>query len=368
MASARLPPECDPLEHAEALIRKGRADEAADFLKKLVEQGRGGLLARLTYTRALIAAAKIERALETARETAQLFPDIAVVALALGEALLTAGKLVTAISEFQRALRIDPGLMPARYLLGCAWLEAGEAEKALREFQAVEADDAHNDVLQKIAEATAILAQPRANARYVRHLFDQFSGSYDARMLEQLHYAAPDILRKLFNLVGPNAAKRSLAILDLGCGTGLSGAAFKDLAHRLEGIDLSPAMVEQARAREIYDDLSVGDIESVQARDGSCDLVIAADTLVYLGDLSRVFETAQRVLKPDGHFLFTVEKGLGTGYDLGPKRRWRHSEAYLRAEADRSGFIVAGLMACAPRMEAGAPVEGLAAALQRGGR
>src|SRR5262249_51580342 len=141
-----------------------------------------------------------------------------------------------------------------------------------------------------------------------------------------------------------------LDILDLGCGTGLTGVAFQDLARRLDGIDLSPAMIEKARSRAIYDHLAVGDIEEAA---GTYDLWLAADTLVYLGDLDRIFAAAKRSLRPGGRFLFTVERNPDAGFALGPKRRWRHAEAYLRETAARQGFSVAGLMACAPRHEAG---------------
>jgi predicted TPR repeat methyltransferase len=101
----------------------------------------------------------------------------------------------------------------------------------------------------------------------------------------------------------------------LGCGTGLAGAVFTPLATRLDGVDLSPAMIEKARARGIYDQLVVADLEDALAADGACyDLILAADTLVYLGDLAVVFEAARRRLSPEGYFLFTVEKAEGTGF------------------------------------------------------
>lgn len=368
MASARLQADIDPLEQADALIAQGRPAEAADRLHRLLEAGRGGLLTRLAYARAVLAAGENERALEVARETAHLFPGVAAAAAGLGEALLRAGRLPTAIGELQRALRIDPESGAARYLLGCAWLEAGEAEKALQEFASISPKDAPADFAAKTEEAESMQAAPRASARYVRHLFDQFSGEYDSRMLEQLHYAAPRILRELFRLVSPPVALHSLAILDLGCGTGLSGLAFEDLAHRLDGVDLSPEMVRRAGEREIYSRVLCGDIENAEAEAGIYDLVVAADTLVYLGDLSRVFGLAHCALKSEGLFLFTVEKSGGAPFELGPKRRWRHSERYLRSEAAHARFSVAGLLACSPRTEAGEPVDGLAAALRKHGK
>jgi predicted TPR repeat methyltransferase len=60
-----------------------------------------------------------------------------------------------------------------------------------------------------------------------------------------------------------------------------------------------------------------------------------------------------------------VEKKNGEGFELGPKRRWRHSESYLRSAAAYAHLNISGLMECSPRMEAGIPVDGLAVALSR---
>jgi predicted TPR repeat methyltransferase len=274
--------------------------------------------------------------------------------LALGEALLAAELLPTAIAELQRALRLDPDLERARELIATAWLKAGEADKALVALAELRIAPA-----EMIAAAKTIKAATRSDPGYVRHLFDQFSADYDARMIGQLAYAAPQILRDLADLVMPG--RERLAILDLGCGTGLAGAVFKSKAARLDGIDLSPAMIEKARARGIYDALQVGDIETVRL--GTYDLVLAADTLVYLGDLARLFRTVAGLLLPDGYFLFTTEAKEGGSFELGPKRRWRHSEAYLREQAGAAGLSVAGRVAASPRTEANQPVPGFAVAL-----
>jgi predicted TPR repeat methyltransferase len=351
--------EEDPIEIAEALIASGRAQEAARGLQARLEAGRGGLLARLTLTKALLTSGDIESALTQGREAVSLNPGVALAVLALGETLLAADALPTAIAELQRALRLDPGLVRARELIAVAWLKAGEADKALENLHALE-----NPPPEMIAACEAIKSAPRSDPGYVRHLFDQFSADYDQRMIGQLAYAAPQILFDLAAMVMPG--RENLSMLDLGCGTGLAGAVFKPLAARLDGVDLSPAMIEKARARGVYDNLQVGDLETKLAAAGPrYDLILAADTLVYLGDLAPVFDAASRRLAPDGYFLFTVEKSEGYGFELGPKRRWRHSEAYLRELATRTGFDMAGLVAAAPRREANRPVEGFAVALTR---
>jgi predicted TPR repeat methyltransferase len=347
----------DPIEAAKALIASGRAADAARDLKARLAAGRGGLLARLTLVKALLATGDAGAALGEAREAVSLNPGIAVAVLALGEALLSVDALPAAIAELQRALRIDPTLDWARLLIAQAWLAAGEADKTLEAL--AELDDPPPAM---IAAAQAIKTAPRSDAGYVRHLFDQFSADYDARMIGQLAYAAPQILLGLAVMVMPG--REDLDILDLGCGTGLAGAAFKPLAARLDGVDLSPAMIAKARARGIYDNLAVADLETALGTAGtSYDLILAADTIVYLGDLSAVFRGGAARLKPDGFFLFTTEAVDGDGFELGPKRRWRHSEAYLRATAASAGLNVAGLVAAAPRQEANVPVDGFAVAL-----
>lgn len=342
-------------------MTNGRPADAAHFLRTIMESGRGGLLARLALVRALEAAGDKQAALEVAREANALSPNVAQAVMVLGDALMSAGYLPSAIAEYQRALRLEPNSNEARYRLGRAWASAGEADKALEQYALVAAD-AVPDLARRIAEAEAMRHQLRSDAGYVRHLFDQFSTDYEARMRGQLAYRAPEILRELAGLVMPGA--RTLAMLDLGCGTGLAGTVFADIASVIDGIDLSPAMVEKARARSLYRNLAVADIETARGED-DYDLILAADTLVYLGDLSATFRNVARHLKPGGHFLFTVETSSGTNFELGPKRRWRHSEAYLRRIADTEGFEVAGMLACSPRTEANVPVEGLAVALNR---
>jgi predicted TPR repeat methyltransferase len=353
--------DSDQIADAEALIRDGRAAEAASRLTRYLESGRGGLLARLLLIRARIASGESATALALARDLAVANPHFSEGALALGEALASAEMLPAAIAEFQRTLRLAPELDAARLGLAKAWLDAGEPDKAEEAISHVRDDTGTAELRQRVL---CMRAQLRSDPGYVRHLFDQFSSDYDARMRGQLAYAAPEILRSVAELVLP--AKNDLRVLDLGCGTGLSGLAFQDMASRLDGIDLSPAMIEKARAKEIYDNLLIGDIETMKIS-GSYDLVVAADTLVYLGELDRMLVAVAALLARSGFLLFSVEKHPGHGFELGPKRRWRHAEGYLRERAAVHGFEIAGLVTCTPRTEAGVPIEGFACAFEKVG-
>ena len=355
----------DPVSAAEVLIAEGKAAEAAALLARCAAANRGGLLLQLTLRKALAAADRPDAALAVARETARLYSGAAPAALSLGEALRACGHIPAAIGEFQRALRLDPELREARIELGAAWLTAGEAEKALESWRPIADSDVSPKLYAMIEDAEHSLSSPRSDARYVRHLFDEFAASYDSRMLAQLAYRAPRIVHELAGFLGLGGGKRH-RILDLGCGTGLMGETVREWAARLDGVDLSPQMIEKARARAIYDELDVAEICDWLERPGlRYDLIVAADTVVYLGDLAPLFSAVHKRLEHGGYFLFTTESKPDGGFELGPKRRWRHSENYLREEARRARLDVAGLMPCVPRSEAGEPVAGWALALAK---
>ena len=212
------------------------------------------------------------------------------------------------------------------------------------------------------------------SASYFRALFDRYADRFDQDLVGKLGYTAPELLRSAVDRVAPAAA--GLRILDLGCGTGLAGVAFKPLASLLAGVDLSPRMVEKARQRRLYDELTVGDVvEAMERAPGGWDLLVAADVLVYIGDLVPVFAAAARALPPGGYFAATVERlpgepaaPAGATFALGPTRRYAHSEPYVRVTAEAAGFLIRLMEPCSPRREKGIPVPGLLFVAERAAR
>ncbi|MCE9524403.1 MAG: methyltransferase domain-containing protein [Alphaproteobacteria bacterium] len=363
-----MEPFFDPVGETAALIGQGRADEVVARCEALIAKGRGGILTHVALGRALVALGRADDAAAALREASLLAPNTAEVVLASGEALAASGALPAAIAEFQRAVRLAPDDGRAYWQIARLWLAAGEPDKA--EAAAATAEQvgiADGGALAQLRiDAQNMREAARSDAGYVRHLFDQFAGDYDQRMRGQLNYEGPGILRDLAGLLlDPNA--RRLDVLDLGCGTGLAGIAFKPIARQLIGVDLSPRMIEKARALKIYDLLFEADVETLPAgASGPFDIAIAADVLVYLGDLGAVFASVAQRLKPGGLWLFTTERGDRLNFERGPKRRYRHSDSYLRDLAAAHGFDVASLIECATRYEAGEAVPSWAAAFRKG--
>lgn len=209
------------------------------------------------------------------------------------------------------------------------------------------------------ALAFALGAPARLEADFVRGLFDGFAESYDDHMRRRLRYRGPERVKEALETTG-GLPPGGLDILDLGCGTGLMGEVLRPFARRLDGIDLSPGMIDKARERGFYDSLRVAEmLEALAAESVSRDLVVAADALVYLGDLMAVFRAAALALKPGGHFAGTVEESTGPAVDLQPSRRFRHSRGHIAACAAAAGLELAFLESASYREENMIPVPSL---------
>jgi predicted TPR repeat methyltransferase len=183
-------------------------------------------------------------------------------------------------------------------------------------------------------------APPRAADAYVAGEFDGFAARYDEVLVGWLEYRGPEILhRAVAAVLGAHPPPQ--AVIDLGCGTGLAARIFRPLARRLDGVDLSAKMVEKARARGLYDALAVDEIGRYLARTPQAyTLAIAADVLIYFGDLAPVFAAVAGALKPGGLFAFTVEAEPGADYRLTASGRYAHDDGYVRKTAEAAGFDV----------------------------
>jgi predicted TPR repeat methyltransferase len=266
-----------------------------------------------------------------------------------------------------QTVELVPGFATAWFALGAIRDRLGERDAAIAAFdnaRRLDPDDYHGARLQ-LARLGAGEGAPAMTATYVRRLFDQYAERYDGALLEHLRYRAPALLRDAVEQVVHAAGQemRFGAMLDLGCGTGLAGVAFRPFVEHLVGVDLSPAMITQASAKAIYDRLETADIadalEEEAARSAVYQLVVAADVFVYLNDLAPIAAQVARVLAPDGVFAFTVETHSGEGVELLPTLRYAHGETYVRSVLRDAPLTVASLDQKSVRSEKGVPVDSL---------
>ena len=100
---------------------------------------------------------------------------------------------------------------------------------------------------------------------------------------------------------------RSLDILDVGTGTGFFAILLAEKGHRVEGIDLTPAMLEEARTLAKQRNLDITfremDAQNLAYPDGTFDVVISRNLTWTLPDPERAYASWFRVLKPGGVLL-----------------------------------------------------------------
>jgi predicted TPR repeat methyltransferase len=101
-------------------------------------------------------------------------------------------------------------------------------------------------------------------------------------------------------------------------------------------------------------------VEALRGKpDGSADLILAADAMIYLSDLAPLLREVERVLAAGGLLAFTVETHGGDGVILGAGLRYAHSAGYVRASIDDAGLTLRRLEDLSARNEDNAPVPGL---------
>lgn len=331
------------LRLADAMMRAGRHDATAELLAFLLDsvvmpEASRRLALGLRAQNALLRG-QAQAALEAARAGLEELGTDATLHSIAAHALIKLGRREQARGHLQEAHRLAPG----DAYLGHLVASFGDQ-----------------------AQMTHGQPPERAAAAYVTHLFDGYAAGFEESLLG-LGYRAPGlILRALEALLPglgapPPGGRRLGDVLDLGCGTGLVGVVLHDLvAGRLKGVDLSPAMLEEARLKGVYTELEHAEIDAALARDAHrYEVVIAADVFCYLGALEATLAAIVPRLAPGGLLLFTVEASEDPAeWTLTESGRYRHSKAGLRRAMAAAGLTPVMLRREPLRLEADAALAG----------
>ena len=172
------------------------------------------------------------------------------------------GDLAGAAEILAQTVQVAPAFATAWFALGAIRDSLGDRAGAITAWLAArdaDPDDYHGARLQ-LARLGVGENTPAMTAAYVRRLFDQQAASFDEALLQRLDYRGPEVVLDAVRSVA-GMELRIGSMLDLGCGTGLGGAAFRPYADWLVGVDISPGMVAKAREKGFYDRLAVLDLQ-----------------------------------------------------------------------------------------------------------
>ncbi len=298
------------------------------------------------------AAAVLSKALEMTADNLQTLHN-------LGNVLRRQGKYAEAAEAYHKAIDSLPFQEDSYRNLARLYYATGQNGQAAEVYRKWLEHQPDNATAQHMLAAAAKEAVPeRASEAFVKSTFERFAESFD-KVLERLEYRAPGLVAGLIE-----AGSDRLAVLDAGCGTGLCGPLLRPHARHLTGVDLSPAMIEKAREREVYDELVAAELTDYLGDcDARFDLIAAADSLCYFGDLTPVLAAAAGALRPEGRLVFTLEAAEGEvpaeGFRLEVHGRYSHEEDYVRSTLGEAGLELGSLGREVLRLENHRPVVGL---------
>jgi len=174
-----------------------------------------------------------------------------------------------------------------------------------------------------------------------RRHFDRWAPRYDRSWLQPVLFSPTHAA--VLDAAG-DAGVHARDVLDLGCGTGrlLERAAEKWPDARFVGVDLSPQMVAQARAKHVGDSrfrFEVGDAAALPLEPASMDVAFSTISFHHWGDQLGGVRQVARVLRPGGLFVLA---DIRPPLLLRPVMRRFHTGRSRRRLFEDGGFTVVG--------------------------
>ena len=271
------------------------------------------------------------------------------------------GQNEDAIELYKKVLHQQPKHGHAHHNIATLYLSQQCPSLALTHFRKAHTLNPSNRTAEHFVASLEGKQEAAPPKGFVKDLFDFYAQSYDHHLKQSLNYQVPHELRVLMAPYKPLGDTPWFGI-DIGCGTGLCAPAFNDIVYRLVGIDLSPKMLNKARMLGAYHRLHEGDIVEQLAKHylNCANIVIAADVLVYFGQLTHLLAAVSHALKPGGYFVFSIEQLIEGDWLLQPSGRYAHSRSYLEQVCAEVGLAPVDTRAVMLREHFGEPLNGLA--------
>ncbi|KGP63337.1 methyltransferase [Legionella norrlandica] len=244
-----------------------------------------------------------------------------------GVAQMALGHLNEAIILFEQILHLQKDHAPSLNNLAAIYLRMEKRDTARDYLKQALAINPQDKVSQHMLNAITGETCTDTTEQYAQNLFNNYALYYDQHMQGQLHYTIPHHIGRLvhrFQLLQVNN------VLDLGCGTGLTGTVLREISKHLTGVDISEKMIARAKEKGIYDLLVCSELIDFLKKDNKYyDLAVAADVLPYFGDLENIFNYLQQRLNQKGFFIFTTEISAATPWKLESSARFSHLPEYI---------------------------------------
>lgn len=178
----------------------------------------------------------------------------------------------------------------------------------------MKAVDPHPGDGDELTDMTASMADVMSLGGDVDRLaafYARWAGDYDDDVATH-GYGLPAMMAQTAAAVIPAARRSEALVLDAGCGTGLVGVALTAVGFgTIDGVDLSPEMIEQARARSVYRRLRAPvDLTEPPPSDlrGGYDLVTVGGVFTVGHVPPEALETMSRYARPGGLLVASTRR------------------------------------------------------------
>jgi len=260
---------------------------------------------------------------------------------------------------FLNAISINPKSHGAYHNLAGTLYALGDSKGALSAYENALSLQPSNTTAKYMCSALRGDCPSAAPLPHIRNMFDDYAEYYDDDMVGSLQYRIPNLLGEQLSSLESYRGHTFQDALDMGCGSGLSGLAFDSIARNQTGVDLSPRMIDRARAKGLYTRLIVSEVvKFLEDSRRKYDLLVACDFLIYLGDLGPFFKYLGRNAAEDALFLFSIETTTKKDYLLLPSGRFAQNESYVVQLGQENNFIVESRRDATVRIELGEEVPG----------
>lgn len=270
-----------------------------------------------------------------------------------------ANRHTEALEYFMSILDVDPNHRNAHMNVAAIALQNNQKKSAIVHYEQALKQDPSNPEIKYILGALKQSGETISQAPkdYVANLFDQYAGHYNQHLTNMLKYQLPEKIEILLH--EHYKPKSELAILDLGCGTGLFGNILRPFAQTLTGVDLSQNMLNKAGETNLYDSLLQIDAIEHLDQSNNYNLIIAAELFPYIGDPKPLLKAIYNALATNGMCIFSIEsQNTDDIYSLSENARFIHNPTMLAAVIKDMGFKTTTIESTTLRLHQSQPVSG----------
>ncbi|MCQ2741390.1 MAG: tetratricopeptide repeat protein [Alphaproteobacteria bacterium] len=315
------------LRLADLMSQNGNFEQAESRYLRLKELGPKNFDVYNNYGEMLFRQGRLVEALEEYRQAVILNPDAAEVSNNLGVILKDLKDYLQAIDLFFNALKLAPAMEEisinlAESIILLSQTNEKEAVRCAEKWEKEYPDNPFAQGLNAALKGDII----ENNQVVTEKLFDHFADHYEL-VMQNLDYSAPMAVRRIAGSVEGRIA-------DIGCGSGLVGVALKKDNISLIGVDVSVEMLNQARQKNIYDELIKSDALEFLRHRSDFDWIVAADVLEYIPHIEDFI-----CLAKGKNIIFTIEKSDDDiPYSMRKNGRIQHNPNYVENLLQANGF------------------------------